>query len=118
MARGGEQPGQLCSSSLTQGPKVTLRVSKDVAEFPDMESVMITLEYPPSGSDVVHRHNTYAPLYRLEGSVVMKVHLPTPLIQPMAGDDVARAVGRVATGSIALAKKPAAAGTKRLTADN
>jgi quercetin dioxygenase-like cupin family protein len=34
---------------------------------------MITVEYPPGGSDPVHRHNAHAFLYVLEGSVVMQV---------------------------------------------
>ena len=34
---------------------------------------MITVEYPPGHSDEVHRHNSYAFVYVLEGSVVMQV---------------------------------------------
>ena len=34
---------------------------------------MITVEYPPGGSDPVHRHDAYAFVYVLEGSVVMRV---------------------------------------------
>ena len=34
---------------------------------------MITVEYPPGGSDPVHRHYADAFVYVLEGSVVMQV---------------------------------------------
>ena len=34
---------------------------------------MITVVYPPGGSDRVHRHNAYAFLYVSEGSVVMQL---------------------------------------------
>jgi quercetin dioxygenase-like cupin family protein len=31
---------------------------------------MITVEYPPGGSDPVHRHDAHGFIYVLEGSVV------------------------------------------------
>ena len=34
---------------------------------------MITVEYPPGGSDPIHRHNAHAFIYVLEGSIVMQV---------------------------------------------
>jgi quercetin dioxygenase-like cupin family protein len=34
---------------------------------------MIAVDYPPGHSDPVHRHNAYAFVYVLEGSVVMQV---------------------------------------------
>ena len=34
---------------------------------------MITVEYPPGGSDPVHRHDAQSFVYVLEGSVVMQV---------------------------------------------
>jgi quercetin dioxygenase-like cupin family protein len=64
----------LITSTLTaQEPKVTPVMSKDLAEFPGKEALMMTVEYPPGGSDPVHRHNAYAFVYVLEGSVVMQV---------------------------------------------
>jgi len=48
-------------------------MSKDLTECPGKEGVMITVEYPPGHSDQVHRHNAYAFVYVLEGSVVMQV---------------------------------------------
>jgi len=64
---------------LTAGPlmaqeaKVTPLMSKDLAEFPGKEGLMITVEYPPGSMDPIHRHNAHAFLYVLEGSIVMQV---------------------------------------------
>ena len=48
-------------------------MSKDMTAFPGKEVLMITVEYPPGGSDPVHRHDAHAFVYVLEGSVVMQV---------------------------------------------
>ena len=64
---------------LTTGPlmaqeaKVTPLMSKDLAEFPGKEGLMIMVEYPPGSTDPIHRHNAHAFLYVLEGSIVMQV---------------------------------------------
>ncbi|HEY4381004.1 MAG TPA: cupin domain-containing protein [Acidobacteriaceae bacterium] len=56
-----------------QQAKVTQLMSKDLTSVPGKEGVMITVEYPPGSVDPVHRHNAYAFVYVLEGSVVMQV---------------------------------------------
>jgi len=53
--------------------KVTSLLSKDLADFPGKEGLMITVEYPPGSSDPIHRHNAHAFVYVLEGSIVMQV---------------------------------------------
>jgi quercetin dioxygenase-like cupin family protein len=53
--------------------KVTPLLSKDLTNFPGKEGLMITVEYPPGGSDPIHRHNAHAFIYVLEGSIVMQV---------------------------------------------
>jgi quercetin dioxygenase-like cupin family protein len=66
----------VCLMSVTLGPKeakVTPLVSKDLTDFPGKEGLMITVEYPPGGSDPIHRHNAHAFVYVLEGSIVMQV---------------------------------------------
>jgi len=66
----------LCLISTTlvaQEAKVSPLISKDLTECPGKESVMITVEYPPGHSDEIHRHNAYAFVYVLEGSMVMQV---------------------------------------------
>ncbi|HEY7218877.1 MAG TPA: cupin domain-containing protein, partial [Candidatus Binatia bacterium] len=37
------------------------------------EGLLITVEYPPGSSDVIHRHNAHAFVYVLEGSIVMQL---------------------------------------------
>ena len=54
-------------------PKVTQVLSKDLMDIPGKEGLMLTVEYPPGGSDPVHRHNADAFVYVLEGSIVMQV---------------------------------------------
>jgi len=66
----------VCLMSVTLEPKdakVTPLFSKDLTEYPGKEGLMITVEYPPGGSDPIHRHNAYAFVYVLEGSIVMQV---------------------------------------------
>lgn len=47
--------------------------SKDLANLPGKEGLMITVVYPPGSSDPIHRHNAHAFVYVLEGSIVMQV---------------------------------------------
>ena len=66
----------VCLMSVTleaKDAKVTPLFSKDLTDFPGKEGLMITVEYPPGGSDPIHRHNAHAFVYVLEGSIVMQV---------------------------------------------
>jgi len=58
---------------MAQEVKVTPLMSKIMTDVSGKEGLMITVEYPPGGSDPIHRHNAHAFLYVLEGSVVMQV---------------------------------------------
>ena len=58
---------------MAQDAQVTPLMSKDLADFPGKEGLMITVVYPPGASDPIHRHNAHAFVYVLEGSVVMQV---------------------------------------------
>jgi quercetin dioxygenase-like cupin family protein len=58
---------------MAQEPEVTPLMSKVMTDVSGKEGLMITVEYPPGGSDPIHRHNAHAFLYVLEGSVVMQV---------------------------------------------
>ena len=58
---------------LAQQAKVTEVMSKDLADIPGKEGLMITVTYPPGSSDPIHRHNAHGFIYVLEGSIVMKV---------------------------------------------
>ncbi len=59
--------------AFAQEAKVTPLFSRDLTDFPGKEGLLILVEYPPGSSDPVHRHNAYAFVYVLEGSVVMQV---------------------------------------------
>ena len=63
----------IASALIAQDAQVTPLMSKDLADFPGKEGLMITVVYPPGSSDPIHRHNAHAFVYVLEGSVVMQV---------------------------------------------
>jgi quercetin dioxygenase-like cupin family protein len=70
----------VCLMSVTLEPKeapkeakVSPLFSKDLADFPGKQGLMITVEYPPGNSDPIHRHNAHGFIYVLEGSIVMQV---------------------------------------------
>lgn len=63
----------VCSPLIAQDAKVKPLMSKDLADYPGKEGLMITVEYPPGASDPIHRHNAHAFVYVLEGSIVMQV---------------------------------------------
>jgi quercetin dioxygenase-like cupin family protein len=64
----------LMTSTVTaQQPDVATLMSRDLTDISGKEALMITVEYPPGGSDPVHRHYAHAFVYVLEGSVVMQV---------------------------------------------
>ena len=54
-------------------------LSKDLTGVPGKELSMITVEYPPGGSDPVHTHHAQVLVYVLEGSVVMQVRGEAPI---------------------------------------
>jgi quercetin dioxygenase-like cupin family protein len=58
---------------MAQEGKVTELLSKDLTNIPGKEGLMLTVDYPPGGSDPIHRHNAHAFVYVLEGSIVMQV---------------------------------------------
>ena len=63
----------MTGTAMAQESKVTPLISKDLAEYPGKEVLMITVEHVPGGSNAIHRHNAHAFLYVLEGSVVMQL---------------------------------------------
>jgi quercetin dioxygenase-like cupin family protein len=66
--------GALATGALvTNEPKVTQVLSKDLTDFPGKEGLMLTVAYPPGGADPIHRHNAHAFVYVLEGSIVMQL---------------------------------------------
>src|SRR3974390_2413386 len=63
----------IAGTLFAQKAQVTAIMSKDLADFPGKEGLMITVVYPPGSSDPIHRHNAHAFVYVLEGSIVMQV---------------------------------------------
>jgi quercetin dioxygenase-like cupin family protein len=63
----------LASAVAAEPPTVTTLLSKDLVNGAGREVVMLTVEYPPGGSDPVHRHDAQGFIYVLEGSVEMQV---------------------------------------------
>ena len=64
---------------VAQDGTVKSLLSKDLAGVPGKELLMITVEYPPGGSDTVHRHHAQTLVYVLEGSIVMQVRGEAPV---------------------------------------
>jgi len=54
-------------------------MSKDLVGDPAEELTMITVEYPPGGSNPVHTHHAQALVYVLEGSIVMQLKGGAPI---------------------------------------
>jgi quercetin dioxygenase-like cupin family protein len=63
----------MSSTLLAQEAKVTQLMSKDLANLPGKEGLMVMVEYPPGNSDPIHRHNAHGFIYVLEGSIVLQV---------------------------------------------
>ncbi len=63
----------MTSTVAAQQPEVVVLMSKDLTDIPGKEVSMITVEYPPGGSDPLHRHYAQSFVYVLQGSVVMQV---------------------------------------------
>jgi quercetin dioxygenase-like cupin family protein len=51
-------------------PIVVPVMQKDLADVPGKEMVMLTVEYPPGAVEHIHRHDAYAFVYVLEGSII------------------------------------------------
>src|SRR6266481_5763796 len=94
----------IASTLIAQDAQVTPLMSKDLADFPGKEGLMITVVYPPGSSDPIHRHNAHAFVYVLEGSVVMQVRggkemTLTPGQTFYEGPDDVHVVGRNASST-------------------
>ena len=72
----------LCAAGsrlMAQKNVVTPLMTKELADMPGKEALMLTVVYPPGGGDPVHRHNAHAFVYVLEGSVVMQLKGQEPV---------------------------------------
>ena len=48
-------------------------MDKDMVGVPGKELLMLTVEYPPGGASLPHRHDAQVLVYVLEGEVIMQV---------------------------------------------
>ena len=64
---------------VAEDARVRPLLSKDLVGVPGKEVSMITVEYPPGGTDPVHTHHAQALVYVLEGSIVMQVRGGAPI---------------------------------------
>jgi len=87
-----------------QDAKATQLMTKELADIPGKEVLMLTVVYPPGGADPVHRHNAHGFIYVLEGSVVMQVKGQKPVTLTAGqtfyeGPDDIHVVGRSASST-------------------
>ena len=54
-------------------PVVVPIMQKDLPDMPGKEMLMLSVEYPAGAVEHIHRHDAYAFVYVLEGSVVEQV---------------------------------------------
>ena len=54
-------------------PVVVPVMQKDLADIPGKEMLMLTVEYPPGAVESIHRHDAYAFIYVLDGSIIEQV---------------------------------------------
>jgi quercetin dioxygenase-like cupin family protein len=60
--------GPMIQASRADEPgKITQLLTQSLPDIPDREVAMITVTYPPGGSNPVHRHNADTFVYVLEG---------------------------------------------------
>lgn len=74
--------GLVCAGGgrlMAQEAKVTPLMTKQLADMPGKEGLMLLVEYPPGSKDVVHRHNANAFVYVLEGTIVMQLKGQEPV---------------------------------------
>ena len=64
---------------VAQEAKVTPLMTKELADMPGREALMVTVQYAPGQSSAVHRHNAHTFVYVLEGSVMMQVKGGAPV---------------------------------------
>lgn len=70
----------LWTQPLRAESKVTPLLAHDLPGLSGKEGAMLTVDYEPGGSDLIHRHNASVFVYVLKGSVVMQVQGSAPVI--------------------------------------
>jgi quercetin dioxygenase-like cupin family protein len=97
----------LCLMSVTlsaQEPTAAALMTRELADIPGKEALILTVEFAPGGADPIHRHDAHGFIYVLEGSVVMQVKGAEPVTLTAGqtyyeGPDDVHVVGRNASSS-------------------
>ena len=85
-------------------PIVAPVMQKDLSDLPGREMLMLSVEYPPGTVEHIHRHDAYAFVYVLEGSIIEGVRdgkevTLTPGQTFYEGPDDVHTVGRNASAT-------------------
>jgi quercetin dioxygenase-like cupin family protein len=96
--------GAFGSRLIAQEAVVTPLMTKELADMPGKEALMLMVEYPPGSKDAVHRHNADTFVYVLEGSIVMQLKGGKPVTLTAGqtfyeGPDDVHVVGRNASST-------------------
>jgi quercetin dioxygenase-like cupin family protein len=67
------------SAKGAQDTIITPLMSKEFANIPGKEGMMLTIEYAPGASTPPHRHNAHVFVYVLEGAITMQCHGADPV---------------------------------------
>jgi quercetin dioxygenase-like cupin family protein len=102
LATGALFAQQAGAQSGPRDPIVHPRLSKELADIPGKEVLVLTVEFPPGGADPVHRHDAHGFIYVLEGEIVMGVKGGKPVrLRPgdtfYEGPDDIHTIGRNAS---------------------
>lgn len=60
-------------AALAEASVVTPLMTRKLPDLPGREALMVTVEYAPGASDLIHRHNAHVFVYVLEGAITMQV---------------------------------------------
>ena len=63
-------PFGAASAQSAPQPIVVPVMQKDLADMPGREMLMLSVEHPPGAVEHIHRHDAYAFVYVLEGTIV------------------------------------------------
>lgn len=61
------------AAPLPPAAAVTTLMQRDLADLPGKEALLLTVEYPPAGASLPHRHQADVFVYVLEGELIMQI---------------------------------------------
>lgn len=70
---------QVQAQGIPRDPIAHPLLSKELADIPGKEALVLTVEFPPGGADPVHRHDAHGFIYVIEGEIEMAVNDGKPV---------------------------------------